>query len=179
MEVIEIGGIGLFAGIFDENGRLLLRRRRREDPNYPCLYEGDWELPGGTMEEKNIWKARDERIIGEELAREVKEETGLMIQVPFMPPMYPALYIDKEKRYVNFAFVIPLGIVREKPTIGEYLYVSPEELRKLAENPEGERLVSGWGKRMSRMALMALSHSPNPQFREEAKKMLLEIQRGS
>jgi len=168
--------IGLFAGIFDEDGKLLLRRRKREKPNFPCPYEGDWELPGGKIEEENIWRAKDERIIGEELVREVREETGLIIQVPFMSQMYPAVYINKERNVVDFAFLIPIGVVKERPIIGENIYVSPRELKELSKRPEGERLVSGWGKRMCRMALMALCHSSNPRYREEAKKMLCELQ---
>jgi len=153
-----------------------LRRRKREGSEAPCLYEGDWELPGGTMEEENIWRARNEKIIGEELAREVEEETGLLIQVPPIPTMHPVLYIDKEKRIVDFAFIIPVGVINQRPTKGENIYVSPKELKELAERPEGERLVSGWGKRMCKMALIAFTYSPNPQYREEAKRMLLEIQ---
>ena len=168
--------IGLFAGIFDENGKVLLRKRKREGPDIPCPYEGDWELPGGTLEEENIWKVKDERVISEELAREIKEETGLTIQISFMPAMYPAVFISKEKRRIDFAFLVPIGTIKEEPTKGENIYVSPEELRELAERPEGQRLVSGWGKRMCRMALMAFYYSPNTKYQAEAKKMLLEVQ---
>jgi len=167
--------LGIFAGIFDESGKILLRRRKREDPNVPCFYEGEWELPGGTIEEENIWKASDERIIGEELTREVREETGLSIEVPFMPAMYPVVYVEKERKIMDVAFVIVIGTIKEKPTVEETAYVSPKELEELAEKSEGKRLVSGWGKRMCRMALMALCHSPNPLYREEAKRMLQEI----
>ena len=168
--------IGLFAGIFDEDGKVLLRRRRRENPNFPCSYEGDWELPGGTIEEENIWEEKHESVIGRELAREVREETGLSIKVPFMPAMYPAVYIDREGKTIDAAFVLPVGIVRERPAKGENIYVAPMELKELARLPEGKRVVSGWGKRMCRMALVALCHSPNSQYQEEAKRMLLEIQ---
>jgi 8-oxo-dGTP pyrophosphatase MutT (NUDIX family) len=169
--------IGLFAGIFNEEGKLLLRRRIRENPNIPCPHEGDWELPGGTVEETNVWRAEDERVIGEELAREVKEETGLSIETNFMPVMYPAIYINRQKKTIDLAFVIPVGIVQERPTIGEIIYVSPRELEELAKHPEGNQLVSGWGKRMCRMALMVLSNSPNPRYREEALSFLSEIQK--
>ena len=168
--------ISVFAGIYDENGKLLMRRRKKEDPNTPCPYEGDWELPGGTIEEKNIWRAKDEKIIGKELVREVREETGLQIKVTSMPTMHPAIYINQEKGIIDLAFMIPIGIVKEKPTVGENIYLTPRELKELAERPEGRRLVSGWGKRMCRMALMALCYSSNPQYKAEAKRMLLEIQ---
>lgn len=168
--------IGLFAGIFDEDGKVLLRRRKRENPNFPYSDEGDWELPGGTMEEENIWKGKDERVIGGELAREVREETGLSIKVPFMPAMYPAVYIDRERKTIDFAFILPVGILRERPAKGENTYVAPKELRELAGHPKGKRVVSGWGKRMCRMALKALCYSPNPRYQQEAKRIFLEIQ---
>ena len=168
--------IGLFAGIFEENGKLLLRRREREQPHIPCEHEGDWELPGGTVE-GSIWRAKNERIIGEELAREVKEETGLSIETLRMPAMYPAVYVNRESKKIDFAFVIMIGIIKEKPTIGKTIYVSPTELKDLSERPKGEQLVSGWGNRMCRMALMALCNSPRPQYRDEAQKMLSKIQR--
>lgn len=169
--------ISVFAGIFNEDGKILLRRRKRESPNAPCPYEGDWELPGGTIEEENVWKAKDERIMGQELLREVKEETGLSIEPPFIPAMYPTVYVDEQKREIDIAFVIPIGTMRDKPTVGENTYASPKELRELAQRPKGERLVSGWGSRMCRMALMALHSSPNVQFRKDAQKILSEIQK--
>jgi len=170
--------IGVFAGIFNENGKILLRRREEKNSIISSKsYKGDWELPGGTMEEDNIWKATSERIVGQELAREVEEETGISIEVISMPVMYPTVYISKKKRRVDFAFMIPVGIARERPTKGETTYVSPKELRELADRSKGGQLVSGWGRRMCRMALMALCNSPNHQYRDEAQKMLLEIQK--
>lgn len=169
--------IGVFAGIFDKNGKLLLRKRDEENPSIDSdPYRGDWELPGGTVEEDNVWEASSERILGQELAREVEEETGLSIEVPSMPVMYPAVYINKDKRRVDLAFVIPVGVVEERPVIGQSIYVSPEELRDLAARSQGEQIVSGWGARMCRMALMALCNSPNSQYKDEAIRMLLEVQ---
>jgi 8-oxo-dGTP pyrophosphatase MutT (NUDIX family) len=171
--------LSVFAGIFNEEGKLLLRRRRKESNEIPCPYEGDWELPGGTIEEKTVWKIKNERIFGKELAREVMEETGLSIKISVMPILHSAVYVDREKGKVDCAFLIPIGIVREKPTKGENIYVTPKELKKLAEKPVGEQLVSGWGKRMCRMALMAFQYSPNPMYRREAKKLLTEIYQAS
>ena len=170
--------IGVFAGVFDENGRLLLRRRERENPATEAIpYEGDWELPGGTVEEDNVWQASSERLFGQELAREVEEETGLSIEVPPMPVMFPAVYINKDERRVDLAFVMPVGVVSKRPATGQCIYVSPEELREIAARPQGEQIVSGWGARMCRMALMALCNSPNLQYVEEARTMLLETQK--
>lgn len=169
--------IGVFAGIFDENGRLLLRRREQENPAAESdPYEGDWELPGGTVEEDNVWEASSERILGRELAREVEEETGLSVQVPPMPAMYPAAYVSKAEMRLDLALMIPVGVVKERPVIGQIVYVSPKEVRELAAQPRGRQIVSGWGSRMCRMALMALCNSPNRQYGKEARRMLLEIQ---
>lgn len=129
------------------------------------------------MEERNVLSSSSEKIFSEELIREVKEETGILIKIPFVCPMYPAVYIDIERKTVDLAFMVPIGIVRKRPTIGECTYVTPEGLKELAERHEGERLVSGWGRRMCRMALMAFCHSPNPQYQQRAKKMLLEVQK--
>ena len=70
------------AVIVNEKGEILLLKRPKED-NYGA---GKWDLPGGKMEE-------DENI-KEALAREIKEEIGLEIEVG------PILYVfDFEKKY--------------------------------------------------------------------------------
>jgi len=169
--------VGVFAGIFNESGRLLLRRR--EEGNSIISSEsnlGEWELPGGTVEEENVLKTASEESIGKELAREVEEETGLLIEVALMPAMFPAVYVNKEKKMIDIAFMIPVGVVEDRPTKSKTIYVSPKELRRLDGRSKNDRIVSGWGKRMCRMALMALCHSPSRQYRKEARKMLSEIQ---
>jgi 8-oxo-dGTP pyrophosphatase MutT (NUDIX family) len=168
--------VGVFAGIFNESGKLLLRRR--EEGNSIISSEsnlGEWELPGGTVEEENVLKTTSE-FIGKELAREVEEETGLLIEVALMPAMFPAVYVTKEKKMIDIAFMIPVGIVEDKPTKSKTIYVSPKELGRLDGRSKNDRIVSGWGKRMCRMALMALCYSPSRQYRKEARKMLSEIQ---
>lgn len=167
--------IGLFAGIFNEKGKILIRRRKSENLKGSCSHEGDWELPGGTMEKGNIWEKKDERIIGEELARELKEEIGVLIKVPFMPMMFPAVNVNKEYEIIDFAFIIPKVKLCEKPIKGENMYVSPKELNNLAKQPKGSRIVSGFGKRMHRMILKTLCFSSNAKYAREAKKILSEI----
>lgn len=165
--------IGIFAGIFNEEGKLLLRRRNQRNSNNPGeSFEGDWELPGGGVEETNNEQALDERMIGAELAREVEEEIGISVSVSFMPMMFPTV----SKGGGDWAFVIPLGTCDKRPSTGEIKYVSPQELKALAGRPKGEQLLSGWGKRMSRMALIALCYSPNLRYGNQAQRMLAEIQ---
>ncbi len=169
--------IGLFAGIFNEGGKLLLRRRNKESPEIFCSHEGDWELPGGTMEESNILNAKDERIIGEELAREIEEETGISASLPIMPKMFPFMKINPENKDIDMAFLVPYVETIGKPTKGKNIYVSPNEIQKLALNSKGNRLVSGFGNRMHRMALKALTYSENVEYKSEARKILSKIVR--
>jgi len=157
--------IGLFAGIFNKEGKLLLKRRTKEES-----LPGDWDLPGGAVEAENNAKALDERIVDQELAREVMEEVGIRVTTGPMPAMFPAVV----KGGNDWAFVIPID-GSHKPTKGETVFVSPDELKKLAEGPEGNRLVSGWEKRMARLALKALLHSPKQEYREQAGSLLFEI----
>ena len=167
--------IGIFAGIYNDNGQILLKRR---SPNETL--PGDWDLPGGAVEAEAADIAIDERLVGSELVREVKEETGLMVNVGPMPAMYPAII----KGGFDWAFIIPIAEVdliqvsnldRWNEAVGNLEVFSPKELLELANGPEGNRLVSGVGKRMHRLVLMALCHSPNLAYVKEARNMLKEI----
>jgi len=164
--------IGVFAIIFNCEGKLLVKQRG-EDESLP----GDWDLPGGGVEESVCETAKDERVIGHEVAREVMEETGLDIadMIQPMPALYAAVLPARD-----WALATIIGIVEQAPTKGNYKYVSPEELLDLAEGPVGNRLVSGAGKRMHRLCLRGLASrdSPNPEYREMAGKMLFQIQEG-
>jgi len=166
--------IGVFAGIYDESGRVLLKKRGSDE-----TLSGDWDLPGGAVEIEAASNAFDERLIGQELAREVKEETNITIRVDSMPAMYPAIITGG----FDWAFIVPVScsdsLWRHKlDTAKKYFeFASPSELMKIAQCPEGNRLVSGVGKRMHRLALMALCHSPNKEYRAEAKNMLKIIHR--
>lgn len=164
--------IGIFAGIFNEEGKLLLRQRPAGSS-----FAGEWELPGCGVDADSASKALDERIVVQELAREVKEETGISI-----PPMLPmvAMYPAVLRAGGDWAFAILVGLVQEKPSKGETRYVSPQELRELAEGPEGNRLLSGWGKRMCRLCLRILASrdAPNREYAKQAGEMLTKIMEG-
>jgi len=164
--------IGVFAGIFNEEGKLLLRRRPTGSS-----FAGELDLPGGGVDADNASKSLDERIVVQELAREAREETGISI-----PPMLPmvAMYPAVLKSGGDWAFAIHVGVVKEKPTKSETRYVSPQELRELADGPEGNRLLSGWGKRMCRLCLRLLASrdAPNREFAKQAGGMLTEIMDG-
>ena len=162
--------IGVFAGIYDIDGNVLLERRGQNE-----TLPGDWDLPGGEVRAVIASMSPDERLIGQELERKVFEKTGISISVERMPEMYPAVM----KGGADWAFVIPIGEALIPSEIsgkeGKLVFVSPEELLELAQRSEGNRLVSGVGKRMHRLALMALCCGPNHNYRFTARKMLEEI----
>lgn len=160
--------IGLFGWIFNPEGKLLVKQREQGES-----LPGEWDLPGGGAEESAAEKATDERLVHQELTREVQEETGLiLIALQQMPPMYPAIGPGGK----DWAFGVNIGIVTELPTKGNYRYVSPEELEELANNPVGNRLVSGYGKRMHRLCLCGLAMcSPKEIYRNQATEKIQKI----
>jgi len=176
--------IGVFAGIIferatgsNEQGKLLLRRRVEENSTIPGKsFKGCWELAGGgVLKTVNMPYSH----LVSQLKKEVNEEVGIPITVDPMPPMYP-VFFGKTK---DLAMVTPVE-TSVKPTKGETIWVSLDELNQLArefEQPDkrtgkdGRGIVSGYGKRMHCMALKALCFSP--VYGSEAKKTLVEIQK--
>ncbi len=76
--------IGIFGIIFDEQKRVLLCHRRDYDL---------WNLPGGTMENgESPWDG---------LKREVKEETGLEVEISKLA----GVYSKPDKNEVVFSFI--------------------------------------------------------------------------
>lgn len=177
--------VGMYLGLLNLNkeGRLLLRRRVEEDSIIPGKsFKGNWELPGGAVEETDGKVAYNYPI--KEAVRETVEEVGVPVSVPAgMQPVYLTFF--KGPKGYDLAGVVPV-VTNQEATRGETIYVSPEELKVLAEafvpadkakGQDGQGLLSGWGKRMCCMALAALTHSPNPTFSQQAKNMLAEISR--
>ncbi len=150
--------IGLFIGMFDSLGNILLIKRDQEP------YFGKYELPGGAIRTDHIFS--DERMIRYILDERVIAKTGLTAfnGIQRMPAMYPAINGN------DIAFAIIFGPTSQVPKKGESIFVSPDELDDLAENKD---LVSG-KKRMYRMCLrMFVSRDcPNPEYRRKAAKTL-------
>ena len=110
------------------------------------------------------------------LKTEEKVNFSLEIELDHMPQMYPAVI----KGGSDCAFVISIWTNEMGLFIlGEdnFKLVSPQELLELANGPEGNRLLSGYGKRMHRLALKAFQfpHCSNDDYKEEAERMLQEI----
>lgn len=153
--------IGVFGGIFNSQGKLLLRKRD-EKGSYP----GKWELPGGTIQEKHL-EIGDERAIGKALQERISEELGIFVYVQRMPSMYPAM----PSRGDDIAFAIIIGKIHDTSSFkGETKFVDVDELNSLAESGE---FLSGKG-RMYRMCLRMLASRdcPNLEYRKKAGEIL-------
>jgi len=177
-----ISTVGVFAGILNVDGKLLLRRRTLPEEEKSLISDKtvkrDWELPGGIVEQEEMLAASDEKGLIEALKREIKEELGLEIEL-FLPLQVFPVVLAKEisgriTSDIAFLIVVQHGQWSGEPT-GKIRWVDPWDLKELAENPPGEQLLSGWGKRMCRMALIALKHSPVLMFSTKARKLLAEI----
>jgi len=172
--------VGVFALIFDPEGKLLLKRRP-EDISLP----GDWDLSGGGVSSilpANLLQFGEVYFV-EECVREVEEETGMEV-LPHNPRggragFYPFLAQDREnpRHLGDIALTIPMRAIASptEPTKGEWGWFSPEELTELANQEVGNRLVSGFGKRMWRMCVDAFrDHSPSGMYRTQARHFPLE-----
>lgn len=110
------------AAVTDEEGRVLLQRRADN---------GLWALPGGGMEPTES--------LPEAAVREVKEETGLDVEITglvgtYSDPRHIVAYTDGEvRRQFNVCFAARIAggepALSEEST--ELRFVSPEELDEL------------------------------------------------
>jgi len=161
MEEKALFTIGVFAGIFDSNGNLLLTRRDEEP------YIGKWELPGEAIKRRHA--INSEILIKLVLYKAVKTKTGIDIldQVQKMPAMYPAIYNN------DIALAVIVGQTKQASTKGETSFVDVETLCMLAYNKE---LISGKG-RTYRMCLrmFASRDCPNEEYRKQASSTLSSI----
>ena len=159
--------IGVFAGIFDTKGRILLVKIDTG------TFTGEWDLPGGGVDANKAKEALTEQFLLEELEREVEEETGisLRLRIEANSILWPALLKGGD----DLALPIVVGVVKSKPVKGTTNFVSFGALQRLAKGPPGNRLLGGSGGRMHRLALRLLSHSPNRWYRQRARETLKSI----
>ena len=114
--------LGIFGGIFDEQGKLLIKQRE----GYESL-SGEWDLPGGGVELFAAEATLDERVLIEELNRELIEELGMNMHLSQrMPPMYPAMPMGGK----DLALTTIIGVVTSRPTKGKWRYVLPRNWKK-------------------------------------------------
>jgi 8-oxo-dGTP pyrophosphatase MutT (NUDIX family) len=185
--------VGVFAGILNSKGKLLLRRRTEVDSIIPGKsFKGNWELCGGGIMETDEQSIPYNYAV-KELKREVEEEVGVKISIPQMPPFYSVMF--KGPAGYDLAMVTPvqqeqiLDLIAEQVilTKGEVTFVSTEELNTLAREfvpadkkngIDGKGLVSGYGKRMHCMALLVFTQSRNDDYSRQAVSTLVKIQEG-
>lgn len=170
--------ISVYAAMFfpyrkegENSGKLILHKRPAN-----VSFAGEWELFGGGISAEANSHAEDERIIGKELNRIISEKTSFAweIEVEHMPPMHSAVI----KGGTDWAFVVPVRTNQIGYAVfgmNNIMLVSPQELLGLARGPEGNRLLSGYGKRMHRLSLAAFFYSPARNYRSDANRMLKKI----
>ncbi len=174
--------IGVFAGILHEDGELLLRRRSLPEEDKSLIsgktVKKEWELPGGGVEMAEMLAAGNEQGLINALKREVKEELELEIDISLPFETFPVV-LSKEisGKIVNDIALLVIVEPEQwngKPK-GDIKWVTPMILEILVEKAPGERLLSGRGKRMHRMALIAFINGPHARWRKQAKEALQEI----
>src|SRR5438132_4082624 len=101
--------IGVFALIFDDQGRILLGHRRDIDW---------WNLPGGGMEAGET--------VDEALRREVYEETGLVVEIEQLVGVYSKP--QKQEVVLTFRCHVTGGVLKETTESRECRYFAPADL---------------------------------------------------
>jgi len=173
--------IGVFAGLLTSDGKIRLQRRIEKDSLIPGkTFEGDYELPGGRVGEKDLKKALTLEVLQRELVLRVKSDLGITIITHPNPPLYLAVLEDAARGICDWAFAMPVPPPpaywdENAPTTRKTIDVSPFELYELAQQPKGQQLLSGWGKRMCRMGLAAFLCSQNVAYCSEAKEYLYQV----
>jgi 8-oxo-dGTP diphosphatase len=101
--------IGVFALIFDDEGRILLGHRRDVDW---------WNLPGGGMDAGET--------VDEALCREVREETGLDVEVGQLVGVYSKP--QKQEVVLAFRCRVIAGTLQPTEETRESRYFAPEAM---------------------------------------------------
>jgi 8-oxo-dGTP diphosphatase len=114
--------------IIMQDERILLVRRSN-----PPL-QGEWSIPGGLFETGETTK--------EAIVREVREETGLEIEVVRLAEVFERIVRDRESR-VQYHFVlidylcqVIAGEAHAASDVSEVRWVRTDELEKFAVAPE-------------------------------------------
>lgn len=118
LPVIGVGGIAL------EGGRLLLVKRSRPP------YAGMWSLPGGKLDRGETLESA--------LKREMKEETGLRIQVGGYAGLLESIFPDNSKsHYVILDYFVQVlgGTLEAADDAADAQWVDLEDIRSLPTTP--------------------------------------------
>ncbi|GEM_PF-696238 len=157
--------IGVFAGIFDEHGRVLVKQIETGK------FKGEFDAPGGGVDALKASQAPDELILAVDLARHVADEVGIYL----LPDLaWKVLMPAVLRGGGDWAFPVVVSS-SGTPTKGTTRFLSPYDLEELARGPEGARILSGWGKRMHRILLRLLECSTNQTYQQQAADMLKAV----
>ena len=123
--------VGVFFGLITKEGRVRFQMRiESSSPITGISYKGDFELPGGGAEEKDLSKLLTPAGLFKEGVREAKEELGpVVLPLPAQFPLYWAPYENPKTNKVDWAFMIPIP--------PDYWDETAEVKRKIVDlNPE-------------------------------------------
>ncbi len=125
-----IVGVG---AVIEQHGRVVLVRRRFEP------LAGQWSLPGGTLEVGETLEAG--------VAREMLEETGLVVAVGPVVEVFDRILLDDQRR-VKFHFVLvdylcrpSGGVLRHGSDVDDAVFVAPSELDKYHLTPKALAII--------------------------------------
>ncbi len=132
-------GIGIFGAVLRKNNILLRRRVEKESLIYGKDLSGKWELVGGGVELGDFGEEY-QSAIKNALARELKEETGLEINVERLPIVLLPAVLKKSSieklGLIDWAFAVPIDAKFTRATkeyerkieVGEIRWISVEEI---------------------------------------------------
>lgn len=116
----------------DEANRILLGKRNK-DPQ-----RGSWVIPGG--------KIRAFESIGDAAARELREETGLEVDVQGQFRVYEIINPPDEHRIVIYSWgKVVGGTARASDDLSELAFFSPNQLSDLQTSPLVRRVLADAG----------------------------------
>ncbi|MFH1575466.1 MAG: hypothetical protein ABIB55_00795 [Candidatus Nealsonbacteria bacterium] len=169
--------IGVFLGLITKEGKVRYQMRTESSsPITGLSYKGDFELPGGGAEEKNLSKLLTLEGLLIEGTREVKEELGIVVMPPPEDiPLYWAPYENPKNGKIDWAFILPV--------LSKFWDEAAEVKRKIADiKPEhldvlGElNLIVSGKKRMYRMGMGVLfARSSLSVWRQQAANFLTQV----
>jgi 8-oxo-dGTP diphosphatase len=131
--------IGVFALIFEEEDHVLLGRRRDYDI---------WNLPGGALEAGET--------VTEAIAREVMEETGLIVEVDRLVGVYSKPY--RSEVVLTFQCCPVSGELSPTEEAAEWGYFPVDELPRSLLPKHRERILDA--ARHQASAILRVQHGP-------------------
>jgi len=169
--------IGVFLGLITKEGKVRYQMRiENSSPITGISYKGDFELPGGGAEEKNLSELLTLEGLIVEGTREAKEELGIVVLLPPEEfPLYWAPYENPKNGKVDWAFMLPV--------LPKFWDETAEVKRKIVDLKPGHldvlgelNLVVSGKKRMYRMGQGALyACSSNSLWSKEAADLLTQV----